>query len=103
MITEVMRQELESRLPSWLGLRRCPWCENRTLVIHTAQEPWRTRVERGVTIIRGTPWFRCGHCGQDGTLEFLYYTAFPDAPEPHDMEQFQRLFSGGVWDEERRK
>jgi len=98
MIDGVMQSRLDSRLPEWLGLRRCPWCTNRTLIIHTADELWHTRVERGVTVIRGTPWFRCGHCGQDGTLEFLYYAVFPDAPEPDDMERFRTLFSGGVWD-----
>lgn len=98
MINELMQRRLDSRLPQWLGLRRCPWCKNRTLIIHTGAEPWRTRIERGVTVIRGTPWFRCGHCGQDGTLEFLYYAVFPDAPEPDEMERFRRLFSGGVWE-----
>src|SRR4030042_4958604 len=98
MITESMRRCVERQLPPWLGVRHCPWCKNRTLVTHGADEPWRTRVERGITIIRGTPWFRCGHCGQDGTLEFLYYAVFPDAPEPDDMERFRTLFSGGVWD-----
>jgi YgiT-type zinc finger domain-containing protein len=101
MIDGVMQSRLDSRLPEWLGLRRCPWCTNRTLIIHSADEPWTTRVEREVTVIRGTPWFRCSHCGQDGTLEFLYYTVFPDAPEPDDMERFRTLFSGGVWDKER--
>jgi len=100
MIHQMMQNGLDRRLPAWLGLRRCPWCKQRTLLIHGADEPWRTRVERGVTIIRGTPWFRCGHCGQDGTLEFLYYTVFPDAPEPDTLESFRRLFRRGVWDRE---
>jgi YgiT-type zinc finger domain-containing protein len=102
MIRDAMNRRLDQCMPAWLGLRRCPWCKNRTLVIHTAAEPWRTRVERGITVIHGTPWFRCGHCGQDGTLEFLYYTVFPDAPEPETTEAFRRLFQRGVWDKEAR-
>lgn len=98
MITQTMHRKLTAHLPDWLGLRHCPWCKNRTLIFHAADEPWRTRLDKGMTVIRGTPWFRCGHCGQDGTLEFLYYTVFPEAPEPDGMEGFRPLFSGGLWD-----